>query len=633
MCGIAGLLHLDGRPVDPDMLERMTEALHHRGPDDHGYFFDRNIGLGFRRLSIIDLGGGHQPMANEDGTVQIVFNGEIYNFRELRERLKRSGHVFRTASDTEVIVHGYEEWGTEVVHHLNGMFAFAIWDCVRQRLFLARDRLGVKPLVYHHCGTTLAFASEIKSLLLVAGCDTTISDRGVFDYFSYLYIPGPATIYRDIRKLQPGEMCIVENGVLQTSVYWRPSAGPYVNRRIEDWCEELRERLLGAVRLQLGADVPLGVFLSGGIDSSAVTAAMAHAGAEEIRSFTCGFDVRAYDETAYAEQVSRHVGTTHHAFKIDGASTDLLPRLLWYLDEPMADATIIPTYLLSEQTRRYVKVALSGEGGDELFAGYTHYQGMALNRHLNSLPRRIRQGLVSGTRQLPHFGSPRLGYLLHRLERVMGSSLAPPFEDYMNKVAIFSPEQKCQLFSADFQQRISAFPHLEALRAVARDNSAIDPIAQASLADLSVYLPGDMLTKVDRMSMACSLEVRVPLLDHTLVAFAQSIPVDLKIKNMHTKYVLRKALAPWLPPDILRRSKRGFNPPLEYWLQKNLMEYAQEYQMTQTLAESGYFNLSFVRELTDAHIRGRRNYSRQIWALLVFAVWWRTIRGRARTKP
>jgi asparagine synthase (glutamine-hydrolysing) len=628
MCGIAGLLHVDGRPIDFDLLTRMTEALHHRGPDDHGYFRSEGVGLGFRRLSIIDLGGGHQPMPNEDGTVQIIFNGEIYNFRELRVDLERQGHVFRTASDTEVIVHGYEAWGDDVVQHLNGMFAFALWDSRRRRLLLARDRLGIKPLVYSLHGSTLAFASEIKSLLQLPGFDAAVNDRGVFDYFSYLYIPGPETIYREVRKLQPAEVLTVENGKVQTRQYWRPIIGRSTPRQLEDWCEELRQRLQAAVRLQLVADVPLGVFLSGGIDSSAITAAMARVGSEQIRSFTCGFDVAEYDETRFAAEVSRHVGTSHLAFTATAANADLLPKLLWYLDEPLADATIIPTYLLSSLTRRHVTVALSGEGGDELFAGYTHYQGMALNRRLQLLPRWLRHGLASFAGHLPRFASPRLGYLWHRLERVVESSLVPPFEDYTRKVAIFTPEQHRQLFSSDFQQQISGFPYLEALRTVTQDTRGVDPIAQACLADLSVYLPGDMLTKVDRMSMACSLEVRVPFLDHTLVEFVQAIPIDLKLKGMQSKYLLRQALTPWLPTTILHRPKRGFNPPLEFWLQRNLMEYAAAHHMMETLAETGYFNLPYIRELADAHTRGRRNYSRQLWALLVFAVWWHSVRGR-----
>lgn len=628
MCGISGVFHLDGKPVDAALLTRMTEVLYHRGPDDSGYFRDQGVGLGFRRLSIIDLGGGHQPMGNEDESVQIVFNGEIYNFRELRAELQQLGHVFRTASDTEAIVHGYEAWGEDVVLRLNGMFAFALWDSPRRRLLLARDRLGIKPLVYTRHNSTLAFASEIKSLLQLPEFDTAVSDRGVFDYCSYLYIPGPHTIYRNVWKLQPGELLVADTNGVRTRTYWQPTIHLNTEKRVEDWCEELRQRLQEAVRLQLVADVPLGVFLSGGIDSSAVTAAMARAGTEKIRSFTCGFEEPKYDETRFAEEVSRYLGTSHLAFQTTAASADLLPKLLWYMDEPMADATIIPTYLLSSLTRQHVKVALSGEGGDELFAGYTHYQGMALNRQLNLLPQSLRQSLVTLTAHLPRFASPRLGYLWHRVERVLDSSLAPPFEDYTRKVAIFTPEQQNQLFSADFRRRTADLPYLAAFHSAARSATDLDPITQACLADLAVYLPGDMLAKVDRMSMACSLEVRVPLLDHTFVDFALSIPMDLKLKGMQSKHVLREALTPWLPTSILHRPKRGFNPPLEFWLHRNLMDYAADHRMLETLAESGYFNILYIQELATAHTRGQRNYARQLWALLVFAIWWRQVRGR-----
>jgi asparagine synthase (glutamine-hydrolysing) len=632
MCGFAGILHLDGRPVDRDLLERMTEVLHHRGPDDAGYLLDGEVGLGFRRLSIIDLGGGHQPMGNEDGTVHVVFNGEIYNFKSLRSELTALGHVFRSVSDTEVIVHGYEAWGDEVVTRLNGMFAFAVWDRPRRRLLLARDRFGIKPLVYLSSGQTLAFASEPKSLLQMPDFDPAINDRAVFDYFSYLYIPDPRSIYRQVTKVQPGEVVIAEAGGIKAHRYWQPAVRLVEERRFEDWCEELRQHLREAVRLQSVADVPLGVFLSGGIDSSAIAAAMTQADLGTLQTFTVGFDVPQYDETPYAELVSRHLGTTNETFRLSAPATDLLPELLWYLDEPMADATILPTYLLSRFTRERVTVALSGEGGDELFAGYTHYQGLALNQHLQLLPRWLRRGLAGTAARVPRRGSASSGYWWHRVERVLDSSLFPPFEAYTRKVAIFTPEHLTRLFTPDFAARTRDYPHLEALWQVAHDARDLDPISQANLADLRVYLPGDLLTKADRMSMACSLEVRVPFLDHHLVDFALTIPMRFKLSGMTTKHVLREAARPWLPKDILARPKRGFNPPLEYWLQRKLPEYAAEHHMLETLSESGYINADYVRELIAAHRRAQADYSRQLWALLVFAIWWRRVRGR-KDKP
>jgi asparagine synthase (glutamine-hydrolysing) len=558
----------------------------------------------------------------------VIFNGEIYNFRELRDYLRQQGHTFRTSSDTEVIVHGFETWGDEVVDHLNGMFAFAVWDSRQRKLLLARDRLGIKPLFFTKKSSTLAFASEIKSLLLLPGFDAGVNHQSVFEYFSHHFIPGSGTIYQQIQKLQPGELLTVTGGQVKTRKYWRPAVTPAPGRTLEDWCQELRHRLKEAVRLQLVADVPLGVFLSGGLDSSAVTAAMAELGLNDIRTFNVGFEVPKYDETRFAAMVSQHLGTTHETFRIHSEATDLLPKLLWHLDEPLADATIIPTFLLSQATRRRVTVALSGEGGDEIFGGYTHYQGLQLNRWLSLVPAWIRRSLAAATRLLPTFGSPRIGYWEHRLERIASTSLYPLFQGYTRKVAFFTPEEQQLLFSQEFHCETASLPYLGHFWAIPQAYPGLDPIAQANLADLSVFLPDSLLVKVDRMSMACSLEVRVPLLDHTLVEFALSMPLNLKLKGLETKFLFRQALAPSLPPVILNRPKRGFNPPVEFWLQQHLLDYAQEHHLMETLADTGFFNLAYVQEMTEAHIRGRRDYGKQLWALLVFAIWWRRVRGR-----
>jgi asparagine synthase (glutamine-hydrolysing) len=376
------------------------------------------------------------------------------------------------------------------------------------------------------------------------------------------------------------------------------------------------------------ADVPVGVWLSGGIDSSAVAASMTHAQPQGVHSFSAGFDVPRYDETRHAVAVSRHLRTNHEVLPMDASSIELLPRLLWFLDEPFADPTIIPTYLLSRRTRERVKVVLSGEGGDELFGGYTHYQGMQLNRLLGVLPAYARQWMVEGVRRLRHRdGGDAQRFRLHRLERVLESSLWPPFEGYLRKVAAFTREEIDSLFSPDFLRGVDGFIHMEPMRRVAASHPGTDPLSQAFLADLSVYLHGDMLTKVDRMSMACSLEVRVPLLDSDLVELALSIPPELKIRGMRTKYVLRKAVSPWLPRRIVRRPKRGFNPPLEFWLKRHLLEYAADCSMTETLRDTGMFNEEYVRILMEEHVRGKSDNARKLWALLVFAVWWRCVRG------
>lgn len=633
MCGLCGIVSWDGQPVAADVLRRMTAVLRHRGPDEEGFYQEPGLGLGFRRLSIIDLTTGSQPLSNETQDVWVVFNGEIYNFRELRPQLQAKGHIFKTATDTEVIVHGYEEWGPEVVHHLNGMFAFAIWDRRHRQLLLARDHMGIKPLFYVCTPRGLAFASEIKSLLLWPELTPEINDHGVFEYFSQHFVPGDETFYRQIKKLRPGEYLLSGEGSQRLVRYWQPVVQPLANRSEADLAEELRQRLLEVVERQLVADVPLGVFLSGGLDSSAVTAAMAQLRVPAIRSFNIGFAVKKYDETEAAATVSRYLGTSHQSFRLDTWPTDILLKLLWHLDEPMADATIMPTYLLSQMTRQQVTVALSGEGGDELFGGYTQYQGMQLNRLLQVLPAACRRLAVAGLERLPAIGPPALGYTLHRISRVLASSLYPLFDGYLRKVAFFTPEEQAALLAPEFRRQCAEYPYLAALRQIPRDYPQLDPVTQANLADLLVYLPEDMLVKVDRMSMACSLEVRVPLLDYTLVEFALSLPLNLKIRGLTTKYLFRRALQPWLPAAVLRRKKRGFNPPLEFWLQAHLADYAQAWGFWDILSECGYFHVPYVRQLWAEHASGRRNYSRQLWALLVFALWWRHIRGRGEWQP
>jgi asparagine synthase (glutamine-hydrolysing) len=628
MCGLCGLVYWDGQPVAAEVLRRMTAVLRHRGPDEEGYYQEPGVGLGFRRLSIIDLKTGSQPLSNETQDVWVVFNGEIYNFRELRPLLQAKGHVFKTATDTEVIVHGYEEWGPEVVQHLNGMFAFAVWDQRRRQLLLARDRLGIKPLFYAATPRALAFASEIKSLLLWPELVPDLNDHGVFEYFSQHFVPGDETFYRQIKKIRPGEYLVARPGSQQWQRYWQPRVQPAAPRAEADLAAELRQRLLEVVDRQLVADVPLGVFLSGGLDSSAVTAAMAQLQVPAIRSFNIGFAVKKYDETEAAELVSRHLGTTHQSFRLLDWPQDILLKLLWHLDEPMADATIMPTYLLSQMTRQQVTVALSGEGGDEIFGGYTQYQGMRLNRLLQVLPTSWRRLGVACLERLPALGPPALGYNLHRIARVLASSLYPLFEGYLHKVAFFTPAEQEELLTPEFRRQCASYPYLAALRQIPRDYPQLDPVTQANLADLLVYLPEDMLVKVDRMSMACSLEVRVPLLDHTLVEFALSLPLHLKLRGFTTKYLFRQALKPWLPSAILRRRKRGFNPPLEFWLQAHLADYAQAWGFWDALADCGYVHVPAVRRLWAEHASGRRNYSRQLWALLVFALWWRHVRGR-----
>ncbi|MCU0588200.1 MAG: asparagine synthase (glutamine-hydrolyzing) [Syntrophobacteraceae bacterium] len=627
MCGLCGIVHWDGQSADEGLVRRMNGLIRHRGPDDEGYHLSGGVGLGFRRLSIIDLAGGAQPMPNEDGSVHVVFNGEIYNFKDLRKTLTQRGHAFRTRSDTEVIVHGYEEWGEDVVSSLQGMFAFALWDETRRTLFLARDRLGIKPLYYGILPGALVFGSEPKCLLEAPGIDRSLNDRAVLDYFSFLYIPTRQRIYRGIRQLMPGESLTLSQGAVSLRRYWTPRWRLDRTRTEEEWCEALREQLDRSVSSHLVADVPVGVWLSGGIDSSAVAASMTRAGPGRALSFSAGFDVPRYDETRYALEVSRHLGTSHEVLPMDSSSMEILPRLLWLLDEPLADATVIPTYLLSRRTRERVKVVLSGEGGDELFGGYTHYQGMELNRCLRSVPAPLRRWMAEAIHGMRRRAGGTPLYRWHRLERVLESSLSPPFEDFLGKVAAFSGKEIACLFSMDFLKEIHDFVPMEPMREAVAMTPSPDPLSSAFLADLSVYLHGDMLTKVDRMSMACSLEVRVPLLDHDLVELALAIPSGLKVRGMETKGILRGAVSPWLPRRIARRPKRGFNPPLEHWLRGSLPRVVADWGMLEALRDAGMFRMGYVRALMEEHVRGQGDHARKLWALLVFAVWWRRVRG------
>jgi asparagine synthase (glutamine-hydrolysing) len=627
MCGICGIAYWEAGPADEAVIREMTRLIRHRGPDDEGYYFSRGIGLGFRRLSIIDLAGGRQPMSNEDGSLQVVFNGEIYNFKELRDLLTGRGHAFATLSDTEVLLHGYEEWGEEMVQRLKGMFAFALWDERRRTLLLARDRLGIKPLFYSLLPGALAFGSEVKSLLAVPAVDQDLNHQAVLDYFSFLYIPTRRRIYRAVQQLMPGETLTFSDGTATVRSYWKPQWHVERQRTGDEWCDLLRDQLNRSVTSHLVADVPVGVWLSGGIDSSAVAASMSRVQAGAVQSFSAGFDVPRYDETRYALEVSRHLGTVHEVLPMDSSSMELLPRLLWLLDEPFADATVIPTYLLSRRTRDRVKVVLSGEGGDELFGGYTHYQGMQVNRFLRALPGFMRRWWAGCVRRLRLRTGDAPHYAWHRVERVLESSLAPPFEDYLQKVAAFTWQEMETLFTPDFLKSLEDFAPMEPMREIAASHPGTDPLSRALMADLSVYLHGDMLTKVDRMSMGCSLEVRVPLLDHDLVELALSIPAELKMRGLETKHVLRRAVSPWLPQRIVQRPKRGFNPPLEFWLRRNLTEMAADCRMEETLRDTGMFSMHVVRGLMDEHIRGRSDHSRKLWALLVFAVWWRHVRG------
>ena len=633
MCGITGAVWTQGAtPLEPETLHRMIQVLTHRGPDDQGSYTGHaargaeaaavRVALGHRRLSIIDRAGGHQPLANEDGTIWVVFNGEIYNFRELRRRLEGGGHHFRTASDTEVLVHLYEDEGPGFLRHLDGMFAFALWDGRQGQLLLARDRLGKKPLVYREEPGRLLFASELKSLLEVPGVPREIAPHALDAYLTYQYVPHPHTIYRGISKLPPGCYAIFADGRLHVDCYWRPDFRRESRVSDADLAAAVRDGVTAAVRARLEAEVPLGAFLSGGIDSSIVVALMQEQMAEPVRTFSIGFDVPEYDETSYAREVAAHLGTRHEEFRVSPQALEILPRLVWHYDEPFADSSAIPTWYVSELTRQHVTVALTGDGGDELFAGYPRYQAVRLGAWFDRLPSGLRRMAAHPLWQrLP--ASPRQKSWRRRLKRLLGAMAEPPVARYLEWIAIFGEARRAALYSDDFLDQLPDDDPAEFLSDAFRRAGGRDAVTQASLADLLTYLPCDLMTKVDTASMAHSLECRQPLLDHHLVELAASLPVRMKLRGRHGKQVLRRVFGARLPAAVLRRPKMGFGVPLDHWFRHELRDFTREVLLDPQTLDRGYFRPEAVRALVDEHQTGHFDHAYRLWALLVLELWQR----------
>jgi len=621
MCGLSGLFRPEGlRPEDKEKVWRMTRTLIHRGPDEEGFYDDNFIALGMRRLKIIDLVTGRQPITNEDQSIWTVYNGEIFNFPELRAELERRGHICKTRSDTEVIVHLYEEEGPDFVHHLNGMFAIALWDKKNRRLCLYRDRLGIKPLHYSFLPDGLIFASEIKALL-EAGVDREIDFEALSQFFSLEFIPAPRTIFRKIHKLLPGHRLIYENREIKIEKYWDVVFEPDDPARSEDdYAREILHRLREAVRMRLISDVPLGVFLSGGLDSSTITSLMKEIEASPIKTFAIGFREKSFNELHYARLVADYLQTDHQEFIIEPKLvTELVPRLMNYLDEPLADASVIPTYLISYLARQKVTVALAGDGGDELFAGYDTYKAYRLSTYYRRLPRFINIPLRRLINLLPA-SSQRLSFEFKAKKFLLGIDYPPEIANYIWWGA-YPPQEKARLFSPQLQEIIKANPyepvtfHLQSCRAQ-------DPLDRLFYLDLKLYLQDDLLVKVDRMSMANSLEIRVPFLDYTFVEFAARIPNKLKLKGLQTKYILKKAMAGRLPQEIFRRPKIGFDIPLGAWLRGDLKPFVLEVLSPQNLSRHGFFNQAYIEKKLKEHLRGQHNHRQLLWPIIIFQFWY-----------
>jgi asparagine synthase (glutamine-hydrolysing) len=625
MCGIAGIVrayrdqaHSDGG-IDHAAIHRMCEAIVHRGPDDEGIFVKAGVGLGMRRLSIIDLAGGHQPVFNEDKTVWIVFNGEIYNFPELRIELEKSGHRFASHSDTEVIVHLYEEFGADCVDKLRGMFAFALYDERRRKLLLARDRFGKKPLHYALVGDRLLFGSEIKSILAVAPELASVNNEAILQYLYFGYVPDPLTSFLPIQKLPPGHLLEFEAGKIQVRQYWDlPRYSTHYPNSEEECLEEMERRLAEAVRIRLISDVPLGAMLSGGVDSSTVVALMARASSQPVKTFSIGFRHDDFNEAHYARMVAERFGTDHHELIVEPNVLETVEQLTSSLEEPFGDSSMLPTYYVSCLARKHVTVALSGDGGDEIFAGYDRYaihMGREIFQRIPAwawrfyrkqiyprLPRDMRGRKFSYNISLPL-----------RERYVDGISFVPAFEREM------------PLLSNEFRDAVRGYADPQLLMYRYFDEAqANDPLSRMLYTDTKTYMVADILTKVDRMSMLTSLEVRVPLLDHLFVEWVTGLPADFKMRDGKQKYILRKlAERVGVPREVLYRPKQGFALPLVHWMRNELKDLILTVLLEPKTLQRGYFNPQAVQQLLDEHFRGRRNHSDRIWRLLMLELWHR----------
>jgi len=628
VCGIHGIFDFTGAPVDVRLLAAMGRITAHRGPDDEGQHADGNCAIGMRRLSIIDLAGGHQPIGNADGTLWVVCNGEIYNFRELRRELEAKGHRFKTRSDTEVLLHAYAEHGEGFVARLNGMFGFALWDARKRRLLIGRDRLGIKPLYYLNDGRRFAFASEAKALLELPGVRPEVDPTALQAYLELGYVPAPLSIFRGIAKLPIGSLMSVTREGVGVRSYWTPPARVDPAPSVVDWTQRVRARMEESVRMQMVSDVPIGAFLSGGIDSSAVLAFMARHSDAPVHTYSIGFKGGAadqyYNELPYARQVAERFRSDHHEILVRPDVVGLLPKLLWHMDEPIADSAFVTTYLVAEFARREVTVILSGVGGDELFGGYRRYLGERYMKHFARLPGPLRRAAVALADRLPSDRHSKLLNLSRYAKQFLGTADLPFEERYRAYVGVFGPDEAHDLLATPAGTRI------DALGAAFQAATGDDAINRMFAVDALTQLPDDLLLLTDKMTMASSLECRVPLLDHELVELAAGIPGGVKIAGGTLKHLMKKALVGVLPPEVLNRPKRGFGAPMGAWLKAELLDLLESALSRESIEARGFLRYAPVRRLIDDHRTNRIDGTDRLLALLNFEIWCRVyLDGRA----
>jgi len=618
MCGICGIFETEpSGQVTQDFVRRMTNTILHRGPDDEGIYTAPGIGLGFRRLSIIDVAGGHQPISNEDGSIWVMLNGEIYNYTELREDLLSRGHTFVTRSDTESIVHLYEEYGEDCFRRLRGMFAIALWDSRTRKLLLARDRVGKKPLFYSWNGKRILFGSELKCLLAADGIPRTVDTQALTDYFSFGYIPAPKTIYRDVRKLMPGHYLVASEKDVRETCYWDISFGATEERPEEEWCQAIKQALCEATRIRLMSDVPLGAFLSGGVDSSAIVALMSRLMNRSVTTCSISFQEAEYNEAEYARAIADKFHTDHHEQTVQPQALEVLDKLVWHYDEPFADSSAIPTYYVSWVARQNVTVALGGDGGDENFAGYRRYYFDRMENQLRGyVPASLRRAVFGplGRYYPPLAWAPRV----FRGKATFQSLSRSPLEGYFNSISYFRPDEKKKLLSPDFSSNLNGYDSMGVLQHYYDRSGSDDLLSRIQYVDIKTYLTDDILAKVDRASMAVSLEVRAPLLDHRLMELAAAIPSQLKLRARTGKYIFKKAMADVLPQDILDRRKQGFAIPLDRWFRQELKDVAWEAIFKH---DDGILNKAYLKKIWDEHQRKTFDRSAHLWAVLMYRKW------------
>ncbi len=621
MCGIVGQVTTSSDRIDRSIVGRMNTAITHRGPDDEGYFADDHAVLAMRRLSIIDVAGGHQPIGNHDRTKWIVFNGEIYNYRELREDLEKRGHTFYTRSDTEAVIHLYDEYGPACVEHLRGMFALAIWDTIERSLFLARDRVGKKPLLYsHQKNGDLIFGSEFSALLEHPDVSREVDEQAIDAYLTFLCVPAPQTAFKQIRKLEPAHWLLWKDGEITTSRYWLPDFSRKIDITEAEAVEATTRLLREATKLRLISEVPLGAFLSGGVDSSTVVALMAEVSDRPVKTFSIGFEEEDFSELKYARTVAEHIGADYHEFIVKPNALDVLPTLVEHYGEPYADSSAIPTYYVARETRKHVTVALNGDGGDESFAGYERYAAMKLSEKYQLIPQALRQGLLRPlVNVLPSSEIERSR--IRDLKRFMKAAELPKTQRYLRWVSAFDASSKMGLYSDAFAARVGNVQNGAIIDRWFSSVNGAGVVDAALLADQMTYLPNDLLVKVDIASMANSLEARSPFLDHKVIEFAASLPASMKMRRLETKSLLKKVAARLVPKEVVYRRKMGFGVPIGKWFRGSMKDFVREVLLSEKALSRGIIRPEVIRQYVNDHTEARRDNSFQLWTFLMLELW------------